>query len=191
MEVSISIACFPRLSVTLGFDGERNFSLSTSACQSKENSAIYLFLFLCFYWAIYIVHCNVKQQYHECEIGFHYTMWTPSGTYQPFYSLTDAVAMDCEMVGVGQGNKSALGRVTLVFISSSLCIYYTFFYKLLSSLRLVTCPTFVVHSWKWFHLMYTLFDYHLFIVWAIERDLWPYICWLSLFVGTLLRVLHG
>ncbi|KAJ1423152.1 RNA exonuclease 4, DEDDh 3-5 exonuclease domain [Sesbania bispinosa] len=31
-------------------------------------------------------------------------------------SLTDAVAMDCEMVGVGQGNKSALGRVTLVFV---------------------------------------------------------------------------
>ncbi|XP_059444688.1 uncharacterized protein LOC132176480 isoform X2 [Corylus avellana] len=30
------------------------------------------------------------------------------------FSLTDAVAMDCEMVGVGQGNKSALGRVTLV-----------------------------------------------------------------------------
>ncbi|XP_004489063.1 uncharacterized protein [Cicer arietinum] len=29
-------------------------------------------------------------------------------------SLTDAVAMDCEMVGVGNGNKSALGRVTLV-----------------------------------------------------------------------------
>ncbi|TXG66832.1 hypothetical protein EZV62_008107 [Acer yangbiense] len=29
-------------------------------------------------------------------------------------SLTDVVAMDCEMVGVGQGNKSALGRVTLV-----------------------------------------------------------------------------
>ncbi|XP_054814582.1 uncharacterized protein LOC129315084 isoform X3 [Prosopis cineraria] len=29
-------------------------------------------------------------------------------------SLTDAVAMDCEMVGVGQGNRSALGRVTLV-----------------------------------------------------------------------------
>ncbi|KAL2331389.1 hypothetical protein Fmac_018970 [Flemingia macrophylla] len=29
-------------------------------------------------------------------------------------SLTDALAMDCEMVGVGQGNKSALGRVTLV-----------------------------------------------------------------------------
>lgn len=30
-------------------------------------------------------------------------------------SLTDAVAMDCEMVGVSsQGNKSALGRVTLV-----------------------------------------------------------------------------
>ncbi|TKY49142.1 RNA exonuclease 4 [Spatholobus suberectus] len=29
-------------------------------------------------------------------------------------SLTDTVAMDCEMVGVGQGNKSALGRVTLV-----------------------------------------------------------------------------
>ncbi|GMJ11425.1 hypothetical protein like AT3G15080 [Hibiscus trionum] len=29
-------------------------------------------------------------------------------------SVTDALAMDCEMVGVGQGNKSALGRVTLV-----------------------------------------------------------------------------
>ncbi|KAK3198814.1 hypothetical protein Dsin_022229 [Dipteronia sinensis] len=29
-------------------------------------------------------------------------------------SLTNVVAMDCEMVGVGQGNKSALGRVTLV-----------------------------------------------------------------------------
>ncbi|KAL1299572.1 hypothetical protein HN51_044121 [Arachis hypogaea] len=29
-------------------------------------------------------------------------------------SLTDAVAIDCEMVGVGQGNKSALGRVTMV-----------------------------------------------------------------------------
>lgn len=35
-------------------------------------------------------------------------------------SLTDAVAMDCEMVGVSSlGNKSALGRVTLVFFSSS------------------------------------------------------------------------
>lgn len=30
------------------------------------------------------------------------------------FSLTDVVAMDCEMVGVGQGNKSALGRVTVV-----------------------------------------------------------------------------
>ncbi|KAE9590604.1 hypothetical protein Lal_00023257 [Lupinus albus] len=29
-------------------------------------------------------------------------------------SLTDAVAMDCEMVGVGEGNKSALGRVTII-----------------------------------------------------------------------------
>ncbi|XP_057458534.1 uncharacterized protein LOC130749228 isoform X2 [Lotus japonicus] len=28
--------------------------------------------------------------------------------------MQDAVAMDCEMVGVGSGNKSALGRVTLV-----------------------------------------------------------------------------
>jgi RNA exonuclease 4 len=28
--------------------------------------------------------------------------------------LTDEVAMDCEMVGVSQGTKSALGRVTLV-----------------------------------------------------------------------------
>lgn len=33
------------------------------------------------------------------------------------FSVTDTVAMDCEMVGVGQGNKSALGRVTVVFIS--------------------------------------------------------------------------
>lgn len=30
------------------------------------------------------------------------------------FSVTDAIAMDCEMVGVGQGNRSALGRVTLV-----------------------------------------------------------------------------
>ncbi|KAK9268738.1 hypothetical protein L1049_000499 [Liquidambar formosana] len=31
------------------------------------------------------------------------------------FGLTDAIAMDCEMVGVSpQGNKSALGRVTLV-----------------------------------------------------------------------------
>ncbi|KAJ0045452.1 hypothetical protein Pint_04661 [Pistacia integerrima] len=30
------------------------------------------------------------------------------------FSLTDVVAMDCEMVGISQGNKSALGRVTLV-----------------------------------------------------------------------------
>lgn len=30
------------------------------------------------------------------------------------FSLTDEVAMDCEMVGVAQGTKSALGRVTLV-----------------------------------------------------------------------------
>ncbi|XVE50165.1 hypothetical protein DITRI_Ditri01bG0140200 [Diplodiscus trichospermus] len=29
-------------------------------------------------------------------------------------SVTDVLAMDCEMVGVGQGNKSALGRVALV-----------------------------------------------------------------------------
>ncbi|KAB5521273.1 hypothetical protein DKX38_025592 [Salix brachista] len=30
------------------------------------------------------------------------------------FSVTDAIAMDCEMVGVGQGNRSALGRVTMV-----------------------------------------------------------------------------
>ncbi|KAL0001365.1 hypothetical protein SO802_015146 [Lithocarpus litseifolius] len=29
-------------------------------------------------------------------------------------SVTDVIAMDCEMVGVGQGNKSALGRVSMV-----------------------------------------------------------------------------
>ncbi|XVF04291.1 hypothetical protein REPUB_Repub05bG0069700 [Reevesia pubescens] len=29
------------------------------------------------------------------------------------FSVTDVLAMDCEMVGVGQGNKSALGRVSL------------------------------------------------------------------------------
>lgn len=37
-------------------------------------------------------------------------------------SLTDEVAMDCEMVGVSpMGNKSALGRVTLVFSTMTLC----------------------------------------------------------------------
>ncbi|XP_050215607.1 RNA exonuclease 4 [Mercurialis annua] len=30
------------------------------------------------------------------------------------FSLTDVIAMDCEMVGIGQANKSALGRITLV-----------------------------------------------------------------------------
>ncbi|KAJ9182949.1 hypothetical protein P3X46_006879 [Hevea brasiliensis] len=30
------------------------------------------------------------------------------------FSLTDVIAIDCEMVGTGQGNRSALGRVTLV-----------------------------------------------------------------------------
>jgi hypothetical protein len=122
-------------------------------------------------------------------------MWTPSGTYQQFYSLTDVVAMDCEMVGVGQGNKSALGRVTLVFISSSLCIYYSFVFKLLSSLRLVTCLTYITHSWKWFHLTYTLFwlsFIHCLGHWKRfpQSIRWLYICWLSLFVGTLLRVLQ-
>ncbi|RVW42913.1 RNA exonuclease 4 [Vitis vinifera] len=39
-------------------------------------------------------------------------------------SLTDAVAMDCEMVGVGsEGNKSALGRVTLVLVPPVLCFF--------------------------------------------------------------------
>ncbi|MBA0603030.1 hypothetical protein Gorai_003190 [Gossypium raimondii] len=33
---------------------------------------------------------------------------------QMYDSVTDVLAMDCEMVGVGQGNKSALGRVTVV-----------------------------------------------------------------------------
>lgn len=38
-----------------------------------------------------------------------------------FYSLTDALAMDCEMVGVSsEGNKNALGRVTLVLVLSAL-----------------------------------------------------------------------
>lgn len=35
-------------------------------------------------------------------------------THQMYDSVTDVLAMDCEMVGVGQGNKSALGRVTVV-----------------------------------------------------------------------------
>jgi RNA exonuclease 4 len=41
-------------------------------------------------------------------------------------SLTKAVAIDCEMVGVGSdGSKSALGRVTLVStIFTCLFIYY-------------------------------------------------------------------
>lgn len=45
--------------------------------------------------------------------------------YQPFYSVTDVIGMDCEMVGVGQGNKSALGRVSLVF-SFSPILYASF-----------------------------------------------------------------
>ncbi|KAJ7948704.1 RNA exonuclease 4 [Quillaja saponaria] len=38
----------------------------------------------------------------------------PLTPIKEYLSLTDAVAMDCEMVGVSHGNKSALGRVTLV-----------------------------------------------------------------------------
>ncbi|KAK7244222.1 hypothetical protein RIF29_39041 [Crotalaria pallida] len=44
---------------------------------------------------------------NDCEIN-------PLAPVNDDSSLTDAVAMDCEMVGVGEGNKSALGRVTLV-----------------------------------------------------------------------------
>lgn len=50
--------------------------------------------------------------------------------------MTDAVAMDCEMVGVGQGNKSALGRVTLVIIcavSSCYCLLRFLFLIVLSN----------------------------------------------------------
>jgi RNA exonuclease 4 len=37
------------------------------------------------------------------------------GTVVVFFSLTKALAVDCEMVGVGSdGSKSALDRVTLV-----------------------------------------------------------------------------
>ncbi|KAL5081594.1 hypothetical protein RYX36_010015 [Vicia faba] len=43
----------------------------------------------------------------DCEIN-------PLDPVNDDASLTDAVAMDCEMVGVGQGNKSALARVSLV-----------------------------------------------------------------------------
>lgn len=43
----------------------------------------------------------------DCEIN-------PLAPVNDDASVTDAVAMDCEMVGVGQGNKSALGRVMLV-----------------------------------------------------------------------------
>lgn len=43
----------------------------------------------------------------DCEIN-------PLAPVNDDASVTDAVAMDCEMVGVGLGNKSALGRVTLV-----------------------------------------------------------------------------
>lgn len=52
-----------------------------------------------------------------------------------YHSLTDAIAMDCEMVGVGQGNKSALGRVTLVFIGSSCCILYVFVFLSITSIH--------------------------------------------------------
>jgi len=42
--------------------------------------------------------------------------------------LTKAVAIDCEMVGVGSdGSKSALGRVTLV---STICYFNFLFYLL-------------------------------------------------------------
>ncbi|CAL5200937.1 unnamed protein product [Lathyrus oleraceus] len=43
----------------------------------------------------------------DCEIN-------PLDPVNDDASLTDAVGMDCEMVGVGQGNKSALARVSLV-----------------------------------------------------------------------------
>lgn len=45
-----------------------------------------------------------------------YAEW--SLTIHLFDSITDEIAMDCEMVGVSsQGHKSALGRVTLVLTS--------------------------------------------------------------------------
>lgn len=47
-------------------------------------------------------------------------------------SLTDEVAMDCEMVGVSQGTKSALGRVTLVYILFSQ-VFVVFLFELFSS----------------------------------------------------------
>ena len=43
-------------------------------------------------------------------------------------SLTDEVAMDCEMVGVSQGTKSALGRVTLVHIAFPTFVFFFFKY---------------------------------------------------------------
>jgi hypothetical protein len=55
--------------------------------------------------------------------------------------LTDVVAMDCEMVGVGQGNKSALARVTLVIICSSSSCYGQYF--------VCMQRVFFVYNWDW------------------------------------------
>ncbi|XP_020594854.1 RNA exonuclease 4-like [Phalaenopsis equestris] len=63
-------------------------------------------------------------------------------------SLTEALAMDCEMVGVSfQGNQSALGRVTLVNPSTSTCIASSF------------------HSFQWF------------IIWGQIREDLPMETW--------------
>ena len=64
------------------------------------------------------------------HIEFMKQLWTIRLKFLGFFplkfgSLTDAVGIDCEMVGVGQGNKSALGRITLVLIILFLCTRYS------------------------------------------------------------------
>lgn len=66
-----------------------------------------------------------------------------------FSSLTDAVAMDCEMVGVGsEGNKSALGRVTLVLVPPVLCFFVFLIGCIACVCNLVSWPEDLMYAWK-------------------------------------------
>ncbi|XP_048321160.1 uncharacterized protein LOC107432521 isoform X2 [Ziziphus jujuba] len=55
-----------------------------------------------------------RKERPNAELNDSGTLINPLTPVNDDISVTDAVAMDCEMVGVSQGNKSALGRVTLV-----------------------------------------------------------------------------
>lgn len=56
-------------------------------------------------------------------------------------SLTDEVAMDCEMVGVSQGTKSALGRVTLVHIAFPSFVFFFFSSFMMQNFQFVSVPS--------------------------------------------------